>query len=98
MKWIQADLASSSVHTNTSTGITSTPSPHPTSNTATTTNGKANWTIVYSHRPFYCSNTGGSDVPKGNVVIRGELEEVLLANKVDLVVSGHVHGPLTPNP
>jgi hypothetical protein len=51
----------------------------------------ANWTIVYSHRPFYCSNTRGNDILKGNAVLQKALEEVLLTNHVDMVVSGHVH-------
>lgn len=27
------------------------------------------WTIVFGHRPLYCSNHGGQDVPAGNKVL-----------------------------
>ena len=45
----------------------------------------------YGHRPLYCSNVGGNDVPKGNVVLRKAIEATLQAGAADLVIQGHVH-------
>jgi hypothetical protein len=50
----------------------------------------ASWTIAFGHRPLYCSNTGGNDVPHGNEVLKKKIEDTLVRS-VDLVVQGHVH-------
>ena len=75
VSWIEHDLGSN----------TAARAP---ANAAAAATASANWTVVYSHRPFYCSNTRGNDILKGNAVLQKELEGVLLKNKVDLVVSG----------
>jgi hypothetical protein len=49
------------------------------------------WTIVYGHRPLYCSNHGGQDIPDGNKRLQAALEDILLEGQVDLVIQGHVH-------
>ena len=49
------------------------------------------FTIAVGHRPLYCSNTGGNDVPAGNKVLQGRVEDTLVEAKVDLVVQAHVH-------
>jgi hypothetical protein len=79
--WIKADLEGTSA----AASAASHAPPSPTSGGVAPA---SNWTIVYSHRPFYCSNTRGNDVLKGTKVLQDQLEHVLLANNVDLVVSG----------
>eukprot|EP00943_MAST-04B_sp_MAST-4B-sp1_P004422 g4422.t1 len=49
------------------------------------------WKIAYGHRPLYCSNHGGQDIPHGNGVLREAIEDVLYKNKVDLVIQAHEH-------
>lgn len=49
------------------------------------------WKIAYGHRPFYCSNKGGNDIPAGNAVLRKRAEDVLDSGGVSIVLSGHVH-------
>jgi hypothetical protein len=49
------------------------------------------WVAAFGHRPFYCSNKGGNDIPQGNQVLRAAAEDILLRGKVDLVVQAHVH-------
>ena len=49
------------------------------------------WRIAYGHRPLYCSNHGGQDIPHGNTVLRKAVEDVLVSNKVDLVIQAHEH-------
>ena len=51
----------------------------------------AEWTVAYGHRPLYCSNHGGQDIPKGNAVLRKAIETQLFDNEVDLVIQAHVH-------
>lgn len=51
----------------------------------------ARWTIALGHRPLYCSQTHGSDIPGGNELLRARVEGILNAGGVDLVVQGHVH-------
>merc|ERR1712232_172246 len=53
--------------------------------------GNASWKIAYGHRPLYCSNTGGQDIPAGNTFLQLLAEEHFLKASVDLVVQGHVH-------
>lgn len=53
--------------------------------------GAARWKIVYGHRPLYCSNHGGQDIPHGNTVLRKAVEQVLVKHKVDLVIQAHEH-------
>lgn len=50
-----------------------------------------NWTVVFGHRPLYCSNHGGQDVPEGNYLLRALAEEAFITHGVDLVVQGHLH-------
>ena len=52
---------------------------------------KADWRIVVGHRPLYCSNTGGNDIPAGNKVLRRAIEATLHTGGADLVIQGHVH-------
>ena len=52
---------------------------------------KLRWKIAYGHRPLYCSNHGGQDIPHGNKVLRDAIEDVLYTNKVDLVIQAHEH-------
>jgi acid phosphatase type 7 len=54
-------------------------------------NQRARWRIVYGHRPLYCSNHHGQDIPHGNGVLRKAIEDVLYQNKVDLVLQAHEH-------
>ena len=49
------------------------------------------WTMAYGHRPLYCSQTGGQDIPGGNKVLQGRVEATLDDGGVDIVVQGHVH-------
>ena len=49
------------------------------------------WTIVFGHRPFWCTNHGGNDVPHGNAVLQRLAEDMLLEAGVDLVIQGHEH-------
>jgi len=46
---------------------------------------------VAGHRPLYCSNHGGQDVPHGNGVLRSQIEATLLTHRVDLVLQAHEH-------
>ena len=52
---------------------------------------KPRWKFVYGHRPLYCSNHGGQDIPHGNKVLRDAIEQVFFENKVDLVIQAHEH-------
>ena len=47
------------------------------------------WVIAHFHRPMYCSSDHGCE--KGGIYLRNRLEETFYANKVDLVLQGHVH-------
>jgi hypothetical protein len=55
------------------------------------TKSSPRWTVAYGHRPLYCSNHGGQDIPRGNTVLRKAVEDVLVANSVDLVIQAHEH-------
>jgi len=51
------------------------------------------WIVAVFHRPFYCSNANswcGPQAWQGNPV-RVELEPLLLAGGVDVVLTGHEH-------
>eukprot|EP01089_Gocevia_fonbrunei_P018942 TRINITY_DN6537_c0_g1_i1.p1 TRINITY_DN6537_c0_g1~~TRINITY_DN6537_c0_g1_i1.p1 ORF type:complete len:473 (-),score=84.80 TRINITY_DN6537_c0_g1_i1:2-1420(-) len=48
------------------------------------------WTIVYGHRPFYCSNDN-QDCGAFSSYLRYMLEDVFYKYKVDLVMVGHKH-------
>ena len=52
---------------------------------------KTPWVLVFQHRPLLCSTQGeeGDHIPGGKFLTL--LEPTLLANKVDLVVTGHEH-------
>lgn len=52
---------------------------------------KTPWVLVFQHRPLLCSTQSeeGDHVPGGKFLTL--LEPTLLANKVDLVVTGHEH-------
>jgi len=52
---------------------------------------QSRWLVAYGHRPLYCSNTGGNDIPAGNAVLRKAVEGTLHHGGVDLVIQGHVH-------
>eukprot|EP00326_Haptolina_ericina_P011307 CAMPEP_0181218922 /NCGR_PEP_ID=MMETSP1096-20121128/27968_1 /TAXON_ID=156174 ORGANISM="Chrysochromulina ericina, Strain CCMP281" /NCGR_SAMPLE_ID=MMETSP1096 /ASSEMBLY_ACC=CAM_ASM_000453 /LENGTH=227 /DNA_ID=CAMNT_0023311203 /DNA_START=33 /DNA_END=716 /DNA_ORIENTATION=- len=56
------------------------------------TEGVGGWTIVGGHRPLYCTNHGGQDVPHGNGVLRAAIEGSLLRHGTDLVLQAHEHG------
>eukprot|EP00037_Helgoeca_nana_P016937 m.159804 g.159804 ORF g.159804 m.159804 type:complete len:530 (+) comp23758_c0_seq1:107-1696(+) len=49
------------------------------------------WTVAYGHRPFYCTNKGPGNVPKGEALLRKKAEAVLNDGGVQVVLSGHVH-------
>ena len=49
------------------------------------------WRIVYGHRPLYCSQTHGQDIPRGPRYLRKRLEDMYVGAGVDVVVTGHVH-------
>ena len=49
------------------------------------------WRIVYGHRPLYCGQTHGQDIPRGPRYLRKKLEDVYIGAGVDMVISGHVH-------
>merc|ERR1719253_1422086 len=51
----------------------------------------ASWKIVYGHRPLYCSNHGGQDIPAGNKFLQLAAEKHFIEESVDLVLQGHVH-------
>ncbi|RLN92637.1 hypothetical protein BBJ28_00020398 [Nothophytophthora sp. Chile5] len=48
------------------------------------------WLIVHLHRPLYCSEDYAGDHAVA-ALLRGCLEDLLAANRVDLVFSGHYH-------
>jgi len=49
------------------------------------------WKIVYLHRPLYCSMPDDYHCISSSNYMREILEEILMKNKVDLVLAGHVH-------
>lgn len=49
------------------------------------------WIIVGFHRPLYCSNGDDKNCVDFVQYMRHRIEDILYANKVDLVVYGHVH-------
>eukprot|EP00742_Colponemidia_sp_Colp-10_P008603 GILJ01009327.1.p1 GENE.GILJ01009327.1~~GILJ01009327.1.p1 ORF type:complete len:906 (+),score=113.35 GILJ01009327.1:42-2720(+) len=51
------------------------------------------WTIVFFHRPLYCSNTGGDleDCQSYAPQLRQSLESLFNRYKVDLVITSHIH-------
>ncbi|CAA3006733.1 probable inactive purple acid phosphatase 27 [Olea europaea subsp. europaea] len=49
------------------------------------------WLIFTGHRPMYSSNDGNIILPSVDDKFVGAVEPLLLANKVDLVLFGHVH-------
>jgi hypothetical protein len=49
------------------------------------------WLVVFGHRPLWVTNHGGNDVPKGNAVLQGLVEDMFCEARVDLVIQGHVH-------
>jgi len=51
----------------------------------------AGWTIAAGHRPLYCTNHRGQDVPHGNGVLRAQVEATLVSHGVDLVLQAHEH-------
>lgn len=48
------------------------------------------WVVVSFHQPFVNSNTAHS-IEKEGLTMQAAIEDVLYENKVDLVLSGHVH-------
>ncbi|KAG7380256.1 hypothetical protein PHYPSEUDO_007608 [Phytophthora pseudosyringae] len=48
------------------------------------------WLVVHLHRPLYCSESYEGDHAVAKL-LRGCLEDLLAANNVDLVFSGHYH-------
>eukprot|EP01102_Stenamoeba_stenopodia_P008659 TRINITY_DN2516_c0_g2_i1.p1 TRINITY_DN2516_c0_g2~~TRINITY_DN2516_c0_g2_i1.p1 ORF type:complete len:532 (+),score=131.78 TRINITY_DN2516_c0_g2_i1:125-1720(+) len=50
------------------------------------------WLIATCHRPLYCSNYGTAGACEDNAsIFRAELEQLFYEQKVDLVITGHVH-------
>ncbi len=49
------------------------------------------WKIVFLHRPLYCSFDSDYHCGSSSKKMRNLLEETLHDNKVDLILSGHVH-------
>jgi len=49
------------------------------------------WKIVYLHRPLYCSMPDDYHCISSSQDMRDILEVILMENKVDLVLAGHVH-------
>jgi hypothetical protein len=56
-------------------------------------NSYKKWKVVYLHRPLYCSMppTMGDNCNGSAKNMRDLIEEIINKNKVDLVLSGHVH-------
>lgn len=53
---------------------------------------KVPWVLALAHRPLYCSSHNANISCKSMAVkLRSELENLLLKQKVDVYVSGHVH-------
>lgn len=52
---------------------------------------KHRWTVAFGHRPLYCSNHGGNDIPSGNARLRGRVEDIVLDAGVDLFIQAHAH-------
>ncbi len=48
------------------------------------------WKIIYTHRPLYCSANIGHCKRQAELM-RNYFEQIFIDNKVDLIVSGHVH-------
>ena len=48
------------------------------------------WSLVFHHRPLYCDEDS-SDCKNVATLLRVQAESTYLANKVDMVVTGHVH-------
>lgn len=46
------------------------------------------WLLVMFHRPMYSSNEGGHE---SDLELRGELEQLLIEQRVDMIFSGHEH-------
>lgn len=51
---------------------------------------KKKWKVTYMHRPLYCSRSD-NDCNNGAEKLRNLIEEILQKNKVDIVLTGHVH-------
>ncbi len=49
------------------------------------------WKIVYLHRPLYCSMPNDYSCVSSSKYMRDILEEIIMENKVDIVLAGHVH-------
>jgi hypothetical protein len=49
------------------------------------------WTLVYMHRPIYCSKVKGKDCNKDSEKLRVLLEDIFMNNHVDLVLTAHRH-------
>jgi len=49
------------------------------------------WTIAYFHRPLYCSNQDDSNCVNFAALLREQVEDIFYNNKVDVVVTAHVH-------
>ena len=54
-------------------------------------NSNKRWKIVYLHRPFYCSMPDDYNSGSSSKYMRDMLENILMENKVDLILTGHVH-------
>ncbi|RLN45639.1 hypothetical protein BBJ29_009323 [Phytophthora kernoviae] len=52
--------------------------------------GVTPWLIVHLHRPLYCSESYADDHAVAKL-LRGCLEDLLIANRVDFIFSGHYH-------
>ena len=50
------------------------------------------WSVVAFHRPMYCTEAGEYSTSRPGGRLQRELEPLLLAHDVDLVVNGHQHG------
>jgi hypothetical protein len=49
------------------------------------------WKLVYLHRPLYCSMPDDYHCISSSKYMRDILEDILIDQKVDMVLAGHVH-------
>ena len=50
------------------------------------------WTIANFHRPMYCTDSNSNDCGLFANILKAQAEKVLYDNRVELVITAHMHG------